>query len=191
MGEIAGLTTWSMLSFRICADFLSGEASCAPGAGWQLLWGNWPAKKRQAAIWSASQSGCCLGEGRGGQGVASVSHSRGHHFASHPHIEAGWRFDQGQLTQATASPAQWAQPETAALTSCRQLLLVQHSPLSDEPEAAALLQVVDVVDNDDAKKVWLMSRLQALIDQGDVLIFASQKARVDQLCDQLKAAGIR
>eukprot|EP00891_Asterochloris_glomerata_P004743 jgi/Astpho2/4743/gw1.00067.63.1_t len=52
-------------------------------------------------------------------------------------------------------------------------------------------QVVDVVDNDDAKKVWLMSRLQALIDQGDVLIFASQKARVDQLCDQLKAAGIR
>ena len=50
---------------------------------------------------------------------------------------------------------------------------------------------MDVVDNDDAKKEWLMSRLQALIDQGDVLIFASQKARVDQLCDHLKAAGIR
>lgn len=68
---------------------------------------------------------------------------------------------------------------------------MQHSPLSDAPDAGAPLQVVDVVDNDDAKKVWLMSRLQALIDQGDVLIFASQKARVDQLCDQLKAAGIR
>ena len=53
------------------------------------------------------------------------------------------------------------------------------------------MQVVDVVDNDDAKNAWLMSRLQALIDQGDVLIFASQKTRVDQLCDQLKAAGIR
>ena len=63
--------------------------------------------------------------------------------------------------------------------------------LDGQATANAALQVVDVVDNDYAKKVWLVSRLQALIDQGDVLIFASQKARVDQLCDQLKAAGLR
>ena len=48
-----------------------------------------------------------------------------------------------------------------------------------------------MVNGDTEKEEWLMGRTHALIDQGDVLVFAGQKARVDDLCDKLKAAGVR
>ena len=52
------------------------------------------------------------------------------------------------------------------------------------------LQVVAVVEGG-AKLQWLKERLPSLIDAGDVLIFASQKVRVDELTAQLAAAGFR
>lgn len=41
------------------------------------------------------------------------------------------------------------------------------------------------------KQKWLLDRLQGFIDEGDVLVFANQKARVDELCAALQAAGAR
>lgn len=38
---------------------------------------------------------------------------------------------------------------------------------------------------------WLKVQLPAFIDAGDVLVFANQKARVDDVCQQLAAAGFR
>lgn len=38
---------------------------------------------------------------------------------------------------------------------------------------------------------WLAGKVQEFIDQGDVLVFANQKARVDELTAKLKAAGVR
>ena len=54
----------------------------------------------------------------------------------------------------------------------------------------ACTQVTDVVE-DGAKLKWLTDRLPAFIDQGDVLVFASQKLRVDELTGKLKAGGFR
>ncbi|KAK9804524.1 hypothetical protein WJX73_004516 [Symbiochloris irregularis] len=51
-------------------------------------------------------------------------------------------------------------------------------------------QVTCVVE-EAAKHEWLTQRLQGFIDQGDVLVFAGQKLRVDELTDKLKAAGFR
>ena len=51
-------------------------------------------------------------------------------------------------------------------------------------------QVVEVVE-EASKHKWLTDRLQGFIDQGDVLVFAGQKARVDELTDKLKAGGFR
>lgn len=51
-------------------------------------------------------------------------------------------------------------------------------------------QVVEVVGDDGAKMQWLSSRLAALVDDGDVLVFANQKARVDALSSALEALGV-
>ena len=51
-------------------------------------------------------------------------------------------------------------------------------------------QVAEVVEQD-AKWAWLQARLASFIDEGDVLIFAATKARVDELTAQLQAAGIK
>lgn len=42
-----------------------------------------------------------------------------------------------------------------------------------------------------AKLQWLLDRLPGFVDQGDVLVFAGQKVRVDELTDKLKAGGFR
>lgn len=44
---------------------------------------------------------------------------------------------------------------------------------------------------DAGKFVWLQARLQGFIDDGDVLVFASTKVRVDELSQQLQSAGVR
>lgn len=59
--------------------------------------------------------------------------------------------------------------------------------LSDTP---SLLQVAEVLEAS-AKWPWLQSRLPKFIDDGDVLVFASTQARVDELCAQLQDAGIK
>jgi hypothetical protein len=51
-------------------------------------------------------------------------------------------------------------------------------------------QVAEVLEQD-AKWAWLQARLASFIDQGDVLIFAATKARVDELTAQLQAAGVK
>ena len=51
-------------------------------------------------------------------------------------------------------------------------------------------QVAEVVE-DGAKRAWLQSRLQQFIDAGDVLVFASTQARVDELSGQLQSTGIK
>lgn len=53
------------------------------------------------------------------------------------------------------------------------------------------LQVVEVLYDAAQKQKWLTDRLQQFIDDGDVLVFANQKARVDELTAALQAAGAR
>ena len=57
--------------------------------------------------------------------------------------------------------------------------------------SAAYLAGVQVVPNDAAKMPWLKAQLPAFIDAGDVLVFANQKARVDNVCQELLAGGFR
>ena len=50
---------------------------------------------------------------------------------------------------------------------------------------------LQVVPNDAAKMPWLKAKLPGFIDAGDVLVFANQKARVDNVCQELQAGGFR
>ena len=52
------------------------------------------------------------------------------------------------------------------------------------------VQVVDVMAAN-AKLQWLLARLPGFIDAGDVLVFANQKANVDELTAKLQAAGFK
>ena len=52
------------------------------------------------------------------------------------------------------------------------------------------MQVAEVLEPGE-KWVWLQSRLSKFIDDGDVLVFASTQARVDELTAQLQGAGIK
>ena len=56
--------------------------------------------------------------------------------------------------------------------------------------AGVLVQVAEVLEQSE-KWVWLQSRLSKFIDDGDVLVFASTQARVDELTAQLQGAGIK
>ena len=53
-----------------------------------------------------------------------------------------------------------------------------------------MVQVAEVLEAS-AKWPWLQSRLAQFIDDGDVLVFASTQARVDELTAQLQGAGIK
>lgn len=55
----------------------------------------------------------------------------------------------------------------------------------------AMLQAVEVVADEAGRLAWLSAHLPACIDNGDVLVFASQKAKVDELTARLKAQGCR
>ncbi|KAK9816276.1 hypothetical protein WJX74_010687 [Apatococcus lobatus] len=52
-------------------------------------------------------------------------------------------------------------------------------------------QVVDVVADEAGRLSWLVAHLPAFIDNGDVIVFVSQKAKVDELTGRLKAQGCR
>lgn len=50
-------------------------------------------------------------------------------------------------------------------------------------------QVVEVLATDMMKYLWLSNNLSALVDAGEVLIFANQKARVDEITSKLIESG--
>ncbi|GIL70856.1 hypothetical protein Vretimale_3928 [Volvox reticuliferus] len=56
---------------------------------------------------------------------------------------------------------------------------------------ADVVQEVEVLADDTTKSGWLSTALPGLIDEGDVIIFAGQRSRVDALSEQLRAAGVR
>ncbi|KAL5219536.1 hypothetical protein ABZP36_020220 [Zizania latifolia] len=52
-------------------------------------------------------------------------------------------------------------------------------------------QVVNVLPSDAEKMPWLLEKLPGMIDDGDVLVFAAKKARVDEIDSQLNQRGFR
>jgi ATP-dependent RNA helicase DDX42 len=52
-------------------------------------------------------------------------------------------------------------------------------------------QVVNVLPSDAEKMPWLLEKLPGMIDDGDVLVFSSKKARVDEIEKELNQRGIR
>ncbi|AQL07150.1 Putative DEAD-box ATP-dependent RNA helicase family protein [Zea mays] len=52
-------------------------------------------------------------------------------------------------------------------------------------------QVVNVIPSDAEKMPWLLEKLPGMIDDGDVLVFASKKARVDEIERELNQRGFR
>ncbi|XP_059625557.1 DEAD-box ATP-dependent RNA helicase 24 isoform X1 [Cornus florida] len=54
-----------------------------------------------------------------------------------------------------------------------------------------ITQVVQIIPSDVEKMPWLLEKLPGLIDNGDVLVFASKKARVDELESELAQRGFK
>ncbi|KAK4372420.1 hypothetical protein RND71_007804 [Anisodus tanguticus] len=54
-----------------------------------------------------------------------------------------------------------------------------------------ITQIVEVIPSDAEKMPWLLEKLPGLIDNGDVLVFASKKATVDEIESQLAQKGFR
>lgn len=54
-----------------------------------------------------------------------------------------------------------------------------------------ITQIVQVLPSDAEKLPWLLEKLQGMIDEGDVLVFASKKASVDDLESQLAQKGFK
>lgn len=54
-----------------------------------------------------------------------------------------------------------------------------------------ITQIVEVIPSDAEKLPWLLEKLPGLIDNGDVLVFASKKATVDEIESQLAQKGFR
>uniref|UniRef100_A0A803M7H3 RNA helicase n=1 Tax=Chenopodium quinoa TaxID=63459 RepID=A0A803M7H3_CHEQI len=54
-----------------------------------------------------------------------------------------------------------------------------------------ITQFVQVLPSDAEKLPWLLEKLQGMIDEGDVLVFASKKASVDELESQLAQKGFK
>ncbi|KAL9269967.1 DEAD-box ATP-dependent RNA helicase 24-like protein [Drosera capensis] len=54
-----------------------------------------------------------------------------------------------------------------------------------------ITQIVNVLPSDAEKLPWLSEKLQGMIDEGDVLVFASKKATVDEMEKQLLERGFR
>ncbi|XP_057508130.1 DEAD-box ATP-dependent RNA helicase 24-like isoform X2 [Actinidia eriantha] len=54
-----------------------------------------------------------------------------------------------------------------------------------------ITQVVQVIPSDAEKMPWLIERVPALIDNGDVLVFSSKKATVDEIESQLAQRGFK
>ena len=75
--------------------------------------------------------------------------------------------------------------------SCNEMDTKQDWLQYSHRERMTMVQVVDVVVDETGRLSWLSEHLPAFIDNGDVLIFASQKAKVDELTGRLKAQGCR
>ncbi|KAG2453554.1 hypothetical protein HYH02_001773 [Chlamydomonas schloesseri] len=56
---------------------------------------------------------------------------------------------------------------------------------------ADVIQTVELVADDAAKAAWLRAAIGGLVDEGEVIVFAGQRQRVEALAEQLKAAGVR
>lgn len=54
-----------------------------------------------------------------------------------------------------------------------------------------ITQVVNVIPSDGEKMPWLLEKLPGMIDDGDVLVFASKKATVDEIENQLLQWGFK
>ncbi|KAK4778526.1 hypothetical protein SAY86_006054 [Trapa natans] len=54
-----------------------------------------------------------------------------------------------------------------------------------------IAQVVHVIPSDTEKMPWLLEKLPSMIDEGDVLVFASKKATVDEIEKQLVQKGFK
>ncbi|PON45026.1 DEAD-box ATP-dependent RNA helicase [Trema orientale] len=54
-----------------------------------------------------------------------------------------------------------------------------------------ITQVVHVIPSDAEKLPWLLEKLPGMIDEGDVLVFASKKATVDEIESQLAHRGFK
>uniref|UniRef100_A0A453I8J6 RNA helicase n=1 Tax=Aegilops tauschii subsp. strangulata TaxID=200361 RepID=A0A453I8J6_AEGTS len=52
-------------------------------------------------------------------------------------------------------------------------------------------QVVNVLPSDAEKMPWLLEKMPGMIDDGDVLVFATKKARVDEVENQLNQHGFK
>ncbi|KQK21989.1 DEAD-box ATP-dependent RNA helicase 24 [Brachypodium distachyon] len=52
-------------------------------------------------------------------------------------------------------------------------------------------QVVNVLPSDAEKMPWLIEKMPGMIDDGDVLVFAAKKARVDEIENQLNQRGFK
>ena len=52
-------------------------------------------------------------------------------------------------------------------------------------------QTVELVPDDDAKAAWLRGAISGLVDEGEVIVFAGQRQRVEGVAEALKAAGVR
>ncbi|PNW75333.1 hypothetical protein CHLRE_12g522850v5 [Chlamydomonas reinhardtii] len=56
---------------------------------------------------------------------------------------------------------------------------------------ADVIQTVELVPDDDAKAAWLRGAISGLVDEGEVIVFAGQRQRVEGVAEALKAAGVR
>lgn len=54
-----------------------------------------------------------------------------------------------------------------------------------------LLLGLQVFPDEAGKAAWLSAQLEGFIDAGDVLVFAGQRARVDELVGRLQQAGVK
>lgn len=54
-----------------------------------------------------------------------------------------------------------------------------------------ITQVVTVLPSDEEKLPWLLNKLPGLIDEGDVLMFASTKVRVEEVENRLRERGFK
>lgn len=54
-----------------------------------------------------------------------------------------------------------------------------------------ITQHIYLLNDVEAKKAWLCSKIESFIDQGDVLIFSNQKTLVEDIVETLKSAGIQ
>ncbi len=50
---------------------------------------------------------------------------------------------------------------------------------------------MEILADDNAKLAWLLRTIETFIDDGEVLVFANQKAKVDELTRALVAGGVK